>query len=225
MTYALGVDWSFWDMETHPETAKANGCSFCFIKASQRIQDKRFTENWQKSKGVLLRSAYHYLDFGVSELAQADTFVKAMNGDWGELPPVLDIEQNPAEYNVSNKLAQGKVWNWLTRVKAATGKTPMIYSGYYYWTEHMTPNDGWKQFYFWLAWYANESIIRVPKPWITWNFWQFTDRGDAKKYGSSKAACDLNFYHGTESDLYAEFGGGQQYKTCPTCLGTGKVLA
>jgi lysozyme len=213
---AVGCDISWWDQTVDFNRMKAAGASFCFIKASQRVQDKKFAVNWTNSKGILLRGAYHYLDLGVSELVQADIFVNALGGDWGELPLVLDLEQDPKAFGVSDRLLQGKVWNWLTRVKAQTGRTPMIYSGYYYWTEHMTDNVAWSQFPFWLAWYAYEPMIKVPKPWNEWTFWQYSEKGDAQKYGSSKGNVDLNYFNGTKSDLLAKYGPTAPV-ICPTC--------
>lgn len=223
MTRALGCDVSWWDMAVDFEKMRAAGASFCFIKASQRVQDGRFAENWKKAKGVVLRGAYHYLDFGLSELTQADIFIQALNGDWGELPPVCDFEQYPSEWGITKAVASGKLWNFVTRVERTIGKKPMIYSGYYRWNETIPYSAGWAQFPYWLPWYANESIIRAPKPWTTWNFWQFTDRGDPKKYGSSKAAIDLNFFNGTEDELKT-WVNAPQYVICPICK-TGNVQA
>jgi lysozyme len=249
---AQGSDTSFWNSKVNYGKMKAAGISFCYAKASQLSADSRFKEYWPAMKQAgLLRGAYHYLDWRTSELDQAKLFVDTMGGDWGELPPVLDLEMNPAplamnlqlaqeeigfgmnrayrmtlqaspekehdenlmlqapSYSLSGPEVRGKVWNFLKAVEKATGKVPMIYSGYYYWKQWMTPDTAWERYPFWLAWYASELYIRfktlggtgAPPPWKNWTIWQYDGNGNGPLYGSQGLSMDMNWFNGTVDDL------------------------
>jgi lysozyme len=200
MDRALGCDVSFWDTKVDFSKMLANGAAFCYIKASQLTQDNKFSTFWQDAKKAgLPRGAYHYLDWRMSELTQAKLFVEAMAGDWGELPPVCDFEMRTGAPDPG--VMRGKLWNFLQYVEKATGRIPMIYTGYYYWTEFGTPDVGWLKYPLWLAWYADESVIKVPKPWGAWKFWQYSDRGDGHAFGCESAGLDMSWFSGTVREL------------------------
>lgn len=202
MTRAVGCDVSHWDGDTDFQKMVSSGASFVFIKASQNSEDKKFTQNWKNAKEAgILRGAYHYLDWKKSEIEQANLFADTMRGDYGELPPVLDLEEDPAPYKLSKQSIQTKVWNFLQTLERKTGKIPMIYCGYYYWKDFCSTELRWAKYPFWLAWYADESVIKVPAPWTKWTFWQYTSKGNSILYGSKKKVIDLNYYNGTEAEL------------------------
>jgi GH25 family lysozyme M1 (1,4-beta-N-acetylmuramidase) len=103
MERCLGCDVSFWNSKIDFVKMKSMGISFCCAKASQLVKDSRFDEYWPAMKDAgLLRFSYHYLDWRKSEIEQAQLFCDTMNGDWGELPPVLDLEMNPAPLAATN---------------------------------------------------------------------------------------------------------------------------
>ena len=201
MTRIFGIDVSVWDGVVDFAKAKNSGASFVYIKASQQVADAKFAVNWKAAKGILPRGAYHYLDWRKSELDQANLFVSTMGGDWGELPPVLDLEMDPTNYGMNVAIVRGKIWNFLTAVEKSTGRIPMLYTGYYYWNQWGSKDAGWLHFPFWLAWYAAESIIKVPLPWTKWTFWQYTDRADGHLFGCQSAGVDLSYFNGTIDQL------------------------
>jgi len=203
MTKALGIDVSHWEGLVNYPKAIANGASFMYAKASQWQADPWFKKNWENAKvSSILRGAFHYLDWGWNEIEQAKLFVKTMNRDWGDLPPCLDLEMDPAPYKLTPALVSGKAWNFLKYVENATGRVPMIYTGYYYWNDWGSNNSGWAHFPLWLAWYAPEWWVRVPKPWTGWTFWQYTARADGLAFGCQSAGVDANWFSGTKEELY-----------------------
>ena len=119
MIRAQGIDTSHWEGLVNCPKVFANGADFLYVKASQWSADPCFAGTWKNAKGILPRGAYHYLDWGWSELKQAELFVKTMNGDWGELPPCLDLEMNPKPFGLTAALVSGKAWNFLTYVEKA----------------------------------------------------------------------------------------------------------
>jgi len=233
-TRILGLDISHHQGVFNPYQAKSNGAKFVFIKASQWVEDHMFKENWKNVKAAgLPRGAYHYLDWGLSELKQAKIFCDAMNGDWGELPPVLDYEMNPLPFGLSADVAQGKAWNFMIEVERLTGKVPMVYTGYYHWNDWGSNKIGWARFPHWLPWYASEWYIKLrtltntgtgsPKPWTQWAFWQFTDRLNGIAFGCQSLQVDGNRFNGDEIAL-ALFCGGSLPVPVPLPVGLKFVL-
>lgn len=229
MNRAHGIDVSVWqDANSTPQKvnfdkAVLNGADFVFIKASQLILDEDFIWNWKAAKDSgLLRGAYHYLDWRKSELEQAKLFCDVLAADPGELPPVCDFEERrnapPAD------IARGKLWNFVTYVEKQLGKVPMIYTGYYYWYEFGSIAEAWAKYPLWLAWWAKESVVKVPKPWKKWTFWQYGEKGDGLAFGCESKQVDVNWYNGTREELYA-WANPQQpsFVPCPKCHGTGIV--
>jgi len=229
-----GIDVSHWQGLVNWEQAKRNGAKFMFAKASQWVIDPMFKENWKNAKAVgLPRGAYHYLDWGLSELTQAKIFCDAMDGDWGELPPVCDFEMDPKPFGLSAAVANGKLWNFVTQVEKLTHKIPMIYTGYYYWNDWGSTGINWARFPLWLPWYASELYIHLrtltntgtgaPKPWKDKDFWQRTDRANGIDYGCQSKQVDESLFKGDEITL-AQFCGGSLPPPTPQPVGLKFIL-
>jgi lysozyme len=204
---ALGIDVSFWNGTMDFNKARDAGATFVYMKASELYADSKFKTFWNAAKGILPRGAYHYLNWFGKELDQAVTFSNLLKDDSGELPPCLDLEDDPSLHNLTPREVQGKVWNFLTYVEKATGRIPMLYTGYYFWKQWGNTNKEWAKYPFWLPWYASESIVKVPLPWKKWTFWQYTSNGPGLVYGSQGKSMDMNYFNGTEEELKAYISG------------------
>jgi len=215
MTRTLGCDISEWSEKVDFVKMKSAGMSFCYAKASQVHADGLFKTYWPAMKQAgLYRGAFHYIDWSESELIQAKLFCDTIGGDVGELPPMLDLEENPTPYKLTPALVQGKVWNWLQYVEKATGRVPIIYVGAYFWTQWMTSDPGWLKYPLWLAWYSSETYINVisllkgwhhgaPKPWPDWNIWQYIGNGNGPQYGTQALSLDMDWFNGDLAALKA----------------------
>jgi lysozyme len=217
MARQIVIDTSIWAGAVNWQKAKSAGAVAMYTKASQLSADPTFAANWKTAKGILPRGAFHYLDFHTSELVQAKLFTDTLAGDWGELPPALDLEQSPALFGLSPAAVQTKVLNWMNAVEKTTGRVPAIYSGYFYWLQWMTPATSWVRYPFWLAWYEPESTIKTPKPWSKWSMWQYTGNGNGPQYGTQGKSLDMSYC----DDLPALLGAPVPIPThptvCPTC--------
>ena len=199
------------------------GAAFVGIKASQLTPDNMFPTYWHDAKAAgLPRMAYHLIDWRMDTTAQAVMFCSLLKDDPGELPPVLDLEMTQKFMTdcgyvpLTAKEIQGRAWAFLTAVEKATGRVPIIYTGYYYWIEWMTPDPAWAKYPLWLAWYEDEGIIKVPPPWTKWAFWQYSANGNGPAYGSTGLSMDMNVYNGTVADLL-RFASPAHPAICPTC--------
>jgi lysozyme len=97
MIRAMVPDLSHWTGKVDFKKMKAQGIIAVIMKASQQVEDDTFKTYWKDAKDAgLIRGAYHYIDWRISETAQADLFCSLLQSDPGELPPILDLEMNPA---------------------------------------------------------------------------------------------------------------------------------
>lgn len=209
-----GCDVSFYQDEN--ETArgidfnkmKAEGAEFVFIRAGQATWiDPDFAVNWGAAKEAgLLRGAYWFLDARYSANTQATLF-KNLLTDPGELRPVVDYE---CELPMVIKDKRGKTktvpaYNTIIQLNGFLATLnwpvkPMIYTGYWYWTDHGSRDAMWADYPLWIA---NYDIAKpnIPAPWKTWIFWQFTEAGPGRVLGAESNGIDLDYFNGTEAEL------------------------
>ena len=212
MAQTLGFDISFWqDNNSTPQMvdfykAKTNGIRYVFIKASQaNFLDQDFVMNWSSAKQAgLLRGAYHFLVWNVPVKTQADYFVSVLRSDPGELPPVLDFESRT---NAPTKaVAARAAKEFMDIVERGLGKKPILYTSPGFWREFGGTEPYWRDYPLWIAHYTSAAAPTVPAPWTGFTFWQYTSHGDGRKYGTESLNVDLNWFNGTEQELYAFAG-------------------
>src|SRR3954469_23774661 len=123
-------------------TVRGSGIEFAFIKATEGpvgCGGGYYTNNWarrdlaESAAAGLYRGAYHFARPGDinSAVNQARYFVNAVGPVNGprDLPPVLDIESScglgPADLAAFARA-------WVDEVRALTGRTPIVYTYYYF---------------------------------------------------------------------------------------------
>ena len=136
------------------------------------------------------------------------------------LPYALDLENNCIQYSgskcvkyTSKKLITLFATTWLSTVKAATGRTPMLYSYSQFLENAMVRNTELKNYPLWQAHYGINPADPLGQPgqkisgcyvhsWTNascsseWVVWQYTSCGIGKKYGVPSGRLDLNVYRG-----------------------------
>jgi lysozyme len=169
----VGVDVSHYQGLVEWNLVAKHGVAFAFIKATQgeRTVDGQYTQNWQSSKKAgLLRGVYHYFDPSIDALKQANHFITTTNKDFGELPPVVDIEAFE-DNNAVDIIHALKIY--LTKIEKVAGCRPIIYTTHGFWNS--LNSNGFSQYPLWLADYAKQA--QLPKGWKKWLFWQFKSQG------------------------------------------------
>ena len=187
----------------------AGGASFAFVKATEggNYLNPSFASDFASlhNRGMI-RGAYHYArpsgatDVAViaDAIAEASFFVSNAStlATKGDLPPVLDIE-------AAGTLdpAQLCLWThtWLDRTKQLTGRTPIVYTYGYFWTNKMGNSAGFAQYPLWLASYAPTPPVIVGG-WKTYTFWQYAN--NASLAGASRV-LDMSVFNGTTTQLRA----------------------
>ena len=166
---------------------------FVFLKATEGsdLADEHFDANFRSAREHgLIRGAYHYFNPKSDAQRQADFFIQHVALEQGDLPPVLDVEE---QGKLPKQELQRRVRLWLERVEEHYHVKPILYSGYKFRTKYL--NDTlFEKYPYWIAHYYVDSV-RYEGPW---QFWQHTDKG---RVPGVKKRVDLNVFRGTEEEL------------------------
>jgi MYXO-CTERM domain-containing protein len=202
-----GIDVSHWQGSINWTKVYGAGYRFAIMKASEGTgyTDDTFKTNWAASKKAgLIRGAYHFFRPKYDGVAQAKHFVSVMgNLTTTDLPPVLDLE---VQDGVSDATVISRAKAFLETVEKLTGKTPVIYTGYFF-TSLGSPS-GFSKYPLWVA-HWGVSCPNIPSGgWKKWTFWQNTDKASVSGIGG---AVDGDKFNGTLADLKA-FAHGPDHK-------------
>lgn len=167
--------------------------SFAFVKATEGkgLIDKTFNYNFHEAReNGLIRGAYHFYVPGIPAEEQAKFYIRQVNLEEGDLPPVLDIEK---QGKLSNQQLRADILKWLRIVEKRYGVKPIIYT-YINFKQNILNTAEFKDYKFWIAhYYVKELKINED-----WRFWQSTDRG---RLPGIKGYIDLDVYNGSMYDL------------------------
>ena len=195
-----GIDISHHQGDIDWQELKDNGLidkfpvRFIMIKATEGSTkiDENFEDNFYQAREYgFTRGAYHFYSVHSPAKAQAEFFIKHVNLENGDLPPVLDVEHKPK--NQTDEEFISSIKEWLKIVENHYGVTPIIYTYYKFKIQYL--NDSFFDAYpYWIAHYYVEKVEYEGK----WKFWQHTDVG---KLPGIDGYVDLNIYNGSFYDL------------------------
>ena len=210
MSRTFGIDVSYHQGSIDFRQAVTGGARFAYIKCSQnKGTDKNFQTNWKAAKVAgLMRGAYHFGDYNQYAQPQAAYFASVLQNDRGELPPVLDIEPFYGYALPARPALLGWIEQFMLEVYQSMGVRALIYVNPAT-IKHLSPiptdllaHD------LWLAHYLYPASIAAGwqptfKPWSRYTFWQYTDRADGTKYGTTSKQVDGNYFNGDYNSLLA----------------------
>lgn len=182
-----GIDISNHQAGADLSKAKAAGCSFVFVKATEGLtyDDDHFAGFRQQAKALGLPfAAYHFArpQAGRTGSQEAAHFLRVYRRAPGDLPPILDLESNgvespPGSGHWVNRLSKAALTqftqDFLAAVEKGAGVRPMIYTGSWFWTDQVTPLSVFARYPLWLANYR-PTPPPAPRPWSSWLVWQHT---------------------------------------------------
>ncbi len=61
--------------------------------------------------------------------------------------------------------------------------------------------------------YMEQNLDKRLDPWDTWHFWQYSAKGDGKKYGVESLDLDMDVFNGSKEDLLKFCGLNEQPET------------
>lgn len=166
---------------------------FTFIKATEGNgnQDRYFKRNWKRSaEAGVPRGAYHFFLPTKSGRVQAENFIRSVELEKGDLPPVIDIEQT---YGVRDDLLKARVQEWLDIVEGHYGVKPIIYTNVEFYRAHL--GDEFDGYPLWVAHYLQQRKPRIHRDW---HFWQHSELGRVNGISSK---VDFNVFYGDSTDF------------------------
>jgi GH25 family lysozyme M1 (1,4-beta-N-acetylmuramidase) len=201
-----GVDVSYYQSTIDWDQVRGAGIQFAFIRVSDGLRhiDSQFNRNWSEARRVgIRRGAYQFFRPELDPIAQANLLLQRMGTlQPGDLPPVIDVE---AAGGLSARNVAQKAKQWIDHVRAATGVTPIIYTGPYFWRDSVGSPSYSTDHLLWLAHYTTACPL-IPEPWSRWSFHQYTDSG---RVAGIRGNVDMNLFNGSLADLDAVALSGQ----------------
>jgi len=205
---AQGVDISVWQDKNStpqmfdPRKARTKGASFVGIKISQaNWADPDYMQNWANCRPVLYRMPYHFMTWDVPARRQAEVFWSLIEKDtFGLLPLTCDFEW----WSTVPTRAMDLLYAFMERLKVLASPLPMaIYSAKSFWVPNGSTDPYWKQFLLWLC--DITGPVEVPKPWLRWDFHQYTFKLYGPDWGAESLDLDGDYYNGTLEEMIARF--------------------
>ena len=183
------------------------GKSFAFVRGAYGdVADKAAAQNFNGAKQAgLLAGLYHFYRVTRDPQKQLQTMrgvLSAAGFGSGDLPPVIDVEDNPAndgEWSTANnaKFVAG-LRTWIDGIKADCGRDPIIYTRTGFWKLIGDP-QGFANSPLWLARYASKPGV-LPSEWPVYSFWQYSETGAVSGVPGD---CDLDRFNGGLDQLKA----------------------
>lgn len=197
-----GIDVSSWQPNINWPTVAASGVDFAIVKASggAHYRNPRYRQQIDGARAAgLIVGHYHYaheLSFDPPKRTpeeEADYFLATIDARPGELV-ALDIEDPEAHGNLS-----GWALAWLTRVEAALGCAPLLYTYPYYAIERSLTAPALAHYPLWWASY-DKPPRNAPAPWHDWTILQYTAFATVPGIGPN---IDENMFKGNRAQLAA----------------------
>lgn len=185
-----GIDVSHHNGIVDWKAKRSAGNVFCSIKATEGTGniDPMFARNWAESTVAgFINSGYHFYHPALDAKAQAQHFISIMGKELkGHLPPLFDFEVFDG---LSGKVTAEHARICVQEIQDACGVSPFIYGspGFIEGLGDMSWAAGLS---LWVAHYG-VAHPRIPKPWTTYAFWQFSDAN----------GWDLDVFNGSEAGL------------------------
>lgn len=192
-----GVDLSKFQTQVDWQTARVNGVSFAFIKATEGgdAVDPMFATHWRNAAAAGVPSgAYHFFYHCRPAIEQARWFIAHVPANPGALPPVLDMEWTPRSptcrqrRNATTLRAEAEIF--LNALQAHYGQRPILYTP----IDFFEDNQLWQMrgTEFWLRSTASHpSDLYNGQPW---RFWQYSSTG---RVPGITGNVDLNTFAGS----------------------------
>lgn len=230
MEQLIGIDVSYYDPILD---WKNYSWDFAFVKATEgTVSDMDFVQQWTAARGYTIRGAYSFFHHFVNPVLAVRKLIEVLGDDRGELPPVLDLEDDDG----NPEAVAPKALEWLREAERKFGRKPIVYTSWGFASAIKLANyKEFTEYPLWLAIYPwdkiteawteekrtnqihklvnNRHVYVVPNAAQPWNdkptFVQWTAKCPPEFVPGyplgSKKAVDINFYPGTMKNLFDQF--------------------
>jgi GH25 family lysozyme M1 (1,4-beta-N-acetylmuramidase) len=218
------VDVSKWQGEIDADKMLAGGTLGMYIKAGgtdksngSSYTDGRFRQNAEKFAARIPVGYYYFFYPHFSGVKQALYFAQLYRSVPWNLPPALDLEDNPN--NVVPAVFQREVKAFIDTIQQELNVETVIYTRASFWNANIG-NPAWAGgLKLWVArygatlthpWEDNPAKLR-PLPWTDWWIWQYTadENRRGREFGAESHALDINRVNMTHEAFmaFANWGG------------------
>ncbi|MCO6478113.1 MAG: glycoside hydrolase family 25 protein [Phaeodactylibacter sp.] len=189
-----GIDVSHYQSRINWDAVGGEEIHFAFVKASEGISmvDTLFCRNWEEMKRIgLYRGAYHFFRPTLPAELQAENFLSAVEMEYGDLPPVLDVEVLDGASKV--QLITG-IRTWLYLVEIRYNIKPILYTNLKFYNKYLAGH--FNEYPLWIARYnSREPRLACGRDW---QFWQYGNRGELSGIAGH---VDFNVFNGSMEEL------------------------
>jgi lysozyme len=189
-----GIDISHYQSRINWDTVAGQNIHFAFVKATEGVtyRDSLYCHNWEEMKRVgIKRGAYHFFRPAIPADEQARNFFNWVKMEYGDLPPVLDVEVMDGVSKV--ELISG-IRTWLFNVEIRYNIKPILYTNLKFYNKYLAGH--FNDYPIWIARYHS----REPRTACgrNWQFWQYGNRG---RIAGIKGEVDFNVFNGSLMEL------------------------
>ena len=169
---------------------------FVIMKATEGadVVDPYYVSNVEKAqKGRLIKGAYHFMTTQSDIESQISNFTNNAIVEYGDFPPVLDIEIPDGRIDVVGlDEVQRMALRWLKAIEEYYGVRPVIYTNERFRLKYLSGPE-FSDYDYWVARYSDNE------PSGEWLLWQYTQTGYAR---GIRKTVDINRFSGTLKDFY-----------------------
>jgi lysozyme len=189
-----GIDVSHYQGRIDWATVAAQDFRFAFVKATEGRNhiDTLFCTNWTAIKQAgMKRGAYHFFRPSMDGEVQARNFMATVELNYGDLPPVVDIE---IDENLPRETVIAELKKYLYWIELTYSIRPIIYTHYKFYNKIIAGE--FDKYPIWIAKYGGD----VPRLGVGVKpmFWQYGNRG---KIQGVNGYVDMNVFFGTADEL------------------------
>ncbi len=189
-----GVDISRHQAKINWDTVAKKGITFAFVKATEGkdLADKYYSDNWVQMKRVgIKRGAYLYFHASIPALDQFNNFKRTVQLEFGDLPPVIDVENDE---DVEREELRKSLKSMIYLLHLQYNIKPIIYTHYKFYNKFIA--GAFDDSPIWIARYgSNRPKLAAGTDWY---FWQYGNRG---KIAGIDGYVDFNVFRGSREDL------------------------
>jgi GH25 family lysozyme M1 (1,4-beta-N-acetylmuramidase) len=180
---------------------KKAAVAFAYIRAAYGdCADSRAKEYLEGARAAGVKvGVYHFLR-AKNYQAQIDLMLKLLDSlaiGKGDLPPALDVEDNPTYDGPWNPAENDRFCSalamWVEAVQKKTGAPPVIYTRADFWATLGNP-AGFGNCPLWIASYRDGQPT-IPQGWHNYTFWQYSGKG---KVDGVSAGTDLSRFFSSD---------------------------
>lgn len=172
------------------ESIKIN---FAFIKATQGLtsMDPKYFRNVLRARMADIPcGSYHFFLTYRDARAQANNFVRVASVKKGDLPPVVDIEE---EKNIPPKKIREGLLTWLKLIENKYNVKPIIYTNAGFYKRNLA--GYFDDYPLWVAHYREGDSPDTDRPW---QFWQLSETAHINGISGK---VDFNVFNGSEQEF------------------------